>query len=802
MFAGAAVAEVASPRERRARMFDAFRALVAAVARAGRWLVIIDDAHWADPDSVALLAHALAPPCPPLVLALTSRDAAPAALTALGDLPRHTIALDNLPPEAARALVRALGAGDPARIARESGGHPLFLEELALATAGPVTDLAALLAARVAALPAAERRVLELVALATDALRRDVLAAAIDDGGAIASLGAALHALRARRLIASLADGDGRRVAPYHARIREIVVEGLAEPARRGHHRALATALEGRAPDDSEALAIHWEHAGEPRVALAHAARAADRAVQALAFERAARWYRRASELAGRAAAPPGRIAQLERALGEALINAGRGADGARAFLAAAARLDAADPLDRGELRRRAAEQLLLTGHLDEGLALLRAELDAVGLPAPAGPRGALWSLGLRRAQVFVRGTAPRVRPDRPGAAELRQIDLCWTVAHGLSLIDTLAGADFQSRHLLLALRAGEPYRLARALSLEASYLAVLRGSGARAERMLAAARAAAGRSGAPHAAALVEVARCVAAFFRGRYPEAVAAGTDAERQLVERCHGSAWELGIARHHALNALIYMGEMLEVRTRLAWLVADARDRSDRYGEIYLRTGAAPFLHLASDDPEASCRASVDAAAEWAQPRWRVQLYANAMAVVQGHLYADRPAAARAEVERVWPELARSMLLDVALVRVELLRLRARSSLAVAARASGAARWRHLAAAWRDARRIAAEDGVPAAPFALLIHAGIAALAGAPERALRTLDEAEARFAAAHMGLMAATCRRSRGLLRGGADGAALIAAADAWMHAQTIAAPARMAATLAPGLGHT
>ena len=38
----------------------------------------------------------------------------------------------------------------------------------------------------------------------------------------------------------------------------------------------------------------------------------------------------------------------------------------------------------------------------------------------------------------------------------------------GLALVDSIRAADFNTRHLLLALEAGEPYRIARALALEA----------------------------------------------------------------------------------------------------------------------------------------------------------------------------------------------------------------------------------------------------------------------------------------------------------------------------------------------
>ncbi len=66
-----------------------------------------------------------------------------------------------------------------------------------------------------------------------------------------------------------------------------------------------------------------------------------------------------------------------------------------------------------------------------------------------------------RRAILRLRGIRFRERdPTQIPAATLTRIDVCWSAAKGLILSDLIRGFDFQARHALLALRAGEPYRV------------------------------------------------------------------------------------------------------------------------------------------------------------------------------------------------------------------------------------------------------------------------------------------------------------------------------------------------------
>src|SRR6185503_15778522 len=112
-------------------------------------------------------------------------------------------------------------------------------------------------------------------------------------------------------------------VEVYHDTIRDAITAAMSVDALVGWHRRLAAALEASGAIDLEALTDHLLGANERERASLYAARAAQQAEKALAFDKAARLYGVAADNAGQS----GQRAELLRSWADALVAAGRGAD-------------------------------------------------------------------------------------------------------------------------------------------------------------------------------------------------------------------------------------------------------------------------------------------------------------------------------------------------------------------------------------------------------------------------------------------------------------------------------------------
>jgi len=649
--------------------------------------------------------------------------------------------------------------------------------------------------ARVARLAGPARTLLEVVAVAGRPIELRLAKQAARHEGADYEV---MTALRGGRLVRMRAAGERQEVEAYHDRIREAVSAQLAPEVLVGCHARLADALEASERPDPEMLAVHFHGAGNRGKAARYAAAGADQAADALAFERAARLYRFALQLEPEESA--GRQSLYVK-LGDALGNTGRGAEAAEAYLAATAGAVVADGL---EYRRRAAAQLLMSGHLERGIGVLRDVLAAAGMRLAPTPWRALLAVLLRRAVINVRGLGFReTEAARVPGKDLRLIDTCWSVAQGLGLVDTIRAADFQTRHLLLALRAGEPYRVSRALAVEAAYHALAGGRRrARTGRILEINRALAERiqPAHPHAIGLATMVEGIAAFLEGRWMDAREFHSRAETILRERCRGVAWELATVRLMWSVSLFFLGELGLLADRLPGMLKEAEARGDLYEATDLRIRISHANRLAADDPETARRESVEAIAHWPRGEFYVQHWWSMIANVEIALYSGRGGDAWDLIGEEWPQLKRSLLLRVQYIRIESLHHRAAAALALAAgEAAASRRTELLKAAECDARSILRERMEWGNPLARLLQAAVAAARGDRVRALELAGGAESGFATAHMGLYTAAARRVRGELLGGDEGRAVMEAADAWMERRGVRNPRRMTAMLAPGM---
>ncbi|SIN41900.1 AfsR/SARP family transcriptional regulator [Micromonospora cremea] len=347
------------PAVARFRRHRAVASLVSAVADRRPVLLVLDDLHRADGDTLDLLTVLLTGPQPatgPVLILGTYRatEISPeltAALARAARLEPVREYLAGLSASATGELARVVAGTelDPPTVRlihSRSGGNPFFVRELAqlyvaegggaLAAVPPgVRDV---IRHRLAQLPAPTRTVLRQAAVLGRDLDPEVLGALAGDTTTL--LDAVDRALQAGFLSEQEPDG---RLRFTHILVRDTLYADLSAPRRAALHAAVAEALQRRQPTDPAALAHHLLHAGGPaaaRRAAGYARTAAEQAERAGNPHEAARlWaqvvdaYDRAGESErrerlgavlglGRALAVTGRLAEARRRRAEAIADA------------------------------------------------------------------------------------------------------------------------------------------------------------------------------------------------------------------------------------------------------------------------------------------------------------------------------------------------------------------------------------------------------------------------------------------------------------------------------------------------
>jgi serine/threonine protein kinase len=796
------------PHVRRLGLFSAMRELLGRV-RAERPVVIaLDDMQWADADSLALLTALVRPPKPPAVSWIIASRPHWSGSRWMRTWGAEQIDLGNLRPEhsatlATRLLVQSGWAWPEARglgeqIAVEAAGHPLFIDELvqqALRDGGQVPRAVLLenaLWSRVERLPPLAQVLVKLASSAAGQLSlRTLSAAASVILGKEVSVLPEVFALRSEHLLQLDGTGAASHVEPYHERVGAAVRSRFAPVEERDLHRALATALERDADQDAEALAVHWLGAGEHARAADYALTAADRAAQALAFEHAARLYRKALECAPER---PG-TSRIQEKLGEALASAGLGAEAASAYLAAS---NGADEIRRLDLERRAADQLFRSGHIDHAEPLIQRVLHRMGMRIPTTAFWSLVILLLARLRLwFSRLDVRPIASTKVDTRSLMRLDACWSVAVGLSMVDNIRGAGLQSRHLLLALRVRQAVPLSRAIATEASYVAVTgQAARPRVERLLARANELARHIPDPYARGFTTLSQSICSFLMGEFAASRDFALSAERVFEARPAGAMWELASARTFGLWSSFYLGDLVAMRARVPRFIEEAETRGDRYAATLHRTGLVASIWLADDEPLEARRQVLEAETGWSRSTFDFQHYLNTLGNCLIDLYEGAPILAYRRIRQIWPALERSLYLRIQNLRVEAHYVRGVSALAASLQSASSKPY--LASAERAARTLERERLGWASALASILRGGIADVRGDSGRAIEHLRCAEAAGRQHGLLLFAAAAAYRRASLVGGDEGQQALEQVRTLLSQQGVKAPDRLCASFAPG----
>jgi tetratricopeptide (TPR) repeat protein len=334
------------PESEQQRLFESVVAWCTALSQRRPVLLALEDAHWADSGSLALLRHlARRTRRQPVLLIATYREVELDQTRPLQELLTSflreqlgtRLKLARLDREGTRELLSTLFAEEItpeflAGIYRETEGNPFFVEEVAkaLVESGQVTfaggrwhrppameqlvipqSVRVAIQSRVGMLPDGVQEALRLAAILGREFDFETLSEAAQLGEE--TLIDALEMAEGAHMIEEVSGEGGVAFAFVHALFPAILAEGVRTLRRRRLHRRAADAIERLRPDDYEALAHHYTEAGDEVRALRYHTRAGERASAAYANADAERHFLAALDLVPAGADEAHLLAELGR---------------------------------------------------------------------------------------------------------------------------------------------------------------------------------------------------------------------------------------------------------------------------------------------------------------------------------------------------------------------------------------------------------------------------------------------------------------------------------------------------------
>ncbi len=595
------------PETQRRRLFEAMVGLVRRLAARSPLMLVVDDLHWADRSSLLFGRHLVrSAPLGPVFMLGTYRDTdlyeGHPLVQVIGDLERELEAelprlrLEGLDAEETSALVaswrdQALDEPVVSAIHEETNGNPFFLKQLVRhleeggarpggegdARAGPSARVPAgvrdVIARRVARLPEASGGVLRAAALIGRDFDFGLLraVAGVSEDELLDVLEAAVRA----GLLVEVASTPGR-YSFVHALLRTTLEEELSSTRRALLHGRIGEAIEKRARFRLDSvlvdLARHFLAAGpdEADRAAEYAARAAEQAIERLAYEEGAELLAAALDARDAVGWPaPADRARLLLKLAGAVSRTGRWEEARERYAeAATAARDAGEPEllaqaalghSGGAWERFGTEDPASAALLEETLAALPDTTSPLRARVLARLGGVLYysPQSQERSPALVRQAIAMARRTgdeealvaalsaaqyafwRPGEGEVRMgyvdelVELCeglldeeaaaeahaWRVIVSLEVCRRDQAESDMRRHAELAEHLGQPELIVHAAAFSAM-LALLDGRWEEAEEAANAVLSAGARSEAPDALQFFGVEMIVLRGEQGRLGE------------------------------------------------------------------------------------------------------------------------------------------------------------------------------------------------------------------------------------------------------------------------------------------